>query len=307
MCGIVGAVASRDIVPVLIDGLQRLEYRGYDSAGVALVNGTGKLHRLRTVGKVAKLKEALGDKPAHGHLGIAHTRWATHGAPTERNAHPHATDKVAAKEADGEGPQQAFLARVAREHGITLVGGCVPRACGAPGRVRSACLVYGPAGERVARYDKMHLFRFRDGDESYDESRTIEAGTAPVAIDGPAGRIALSICYDARFPELYRALGDVALILVPAAFTHPTGLAHWDLLLRTRAVENQCYLLAAAQGGTHPNGRRTYGHSMLVDPWGEVLARHAEGPGLVVGDVDPARLATVRAKLPALADRVLRS
>ncbi|GIK88111.1 MAG: carbon-nitrogen hydrolase [Betaproteobacteria bacterium] len=218
-----------------------------------------------------------------------------------------ASDKVAAREVDGAGPQQAFLARVARAHRIVLVGGCVPLSCDDPARVRSACLVHGPDGERIARYDKMHLFRYRDGDESYDESRTIEAGRAPASFDAPCGRVALSICYDVRFPELYRALGDVALILVPAAFTWPTGNAHWELLLRTRAVENQCYLLAAAQGGTHPNGRRTYGHSMLVDPWGEVVARHAEGPGIVVGDVDPARLADVRARLPALADRVLRT
>ena len=216
-----------------------------------------------------------------------------------------ATDKLAAQEADGDGPQQAFLARLARKHAITLVGGCVPIASGDPAHVRSALLVYGPDGARVARYDKMHLFRYRDAGESYDESRTIEAGTAPAAFAAPCGRVALSICYDVRFPELYRALGDVALILVPAAFTYPTGLAHWELLLRARAVENQCYVLAAAQGGTHPNGRRTFGHSMLVDPWGDVLARHAEGPGVVVGDVDPARIAAVRGKLPALGDRVL--
>ena len=129
----------------------------------------------------------------------------------------------------------------------------------------------------------MHLFRYRDGDESYDESRTIEAGREAASFACGDVRVALSICYDLRFPELYRALGDVSLILVPAAFTYPTGLAHWELLLRARAVENQCYVLAAAQGGTHPNGRRTFGHSMLVDPWGEVLARHAEGPGVVIG------------------------
>jgi nitrilase len=217
-----------------------------------------------------------------------------------------ATDKLAVQEADGEGPQQAFLARLARDHAITLVGGCVPLRCVDPARVRSACLVYGPDGRRVARYDKMHLFRYHGaGGESYDESRTIEAGAAPAWVEAECGRVALSICYDVRFPELYRAIGEMALILVPAAFTHPTGLAHWDLLLRTRAVENQCYLLAAAQGGLHPNGRRTYGHSMLVDPWGEVVARHADGPGVVVGDVDPARIGEVRAQLPALADRVL--
>jgi predicted amidohydrolase len=217
-----------------------------------------------------------------------------------------ASDKLAVQEVDGDGPQQAFLARLAREYAITLVGGCVPLRGADPRRVRSACLVYGPDGKRLARYDKMHLFRYRgEGGESYDESRTIEAGSAVAAFDSPCGRVGLSICYDVRFPELYRALGEIALILVPAAFTYPTGLAHWDLLLRTRAVENQCYLLAAAQGGVHENGRRTFGHSMLVDPWGEVVAQRAEGPGIVVGDVDPSRIAKVRTQLPALADRVL--
>jgi nitrilase len=216
-----------------------------------------------------------------------------------------ASDKLAVQETDGDGPQQAFLARMAHEHAVVLVGGCVPLRSADPHRVRSACLVYDAHGQRLARYDKMHLFRYRGEGERYDESRTIEPGSTVAAFDAACGRVGLSICYDVRFPELYRALGDVALILVPAAFTHPTGLAHWELLLRARAVENQCYVLAAAQGGVHPNGRRTFGHSMLVDPWGEVVARHPEGPGIVVGDVDPERIAKVRAQLPALADRVL--
>ena len=217
-----------------------------------------------------------------------------------------ATDKLAARERDGDGRQQAFLADCARRHGIVVVGGSVPIDTGDPQRVASACLVYGGDGARIARYDKMHLFAFRDGEEEYDESRTIVAGAAPVAIDLPCGRAALSICYDVRFPELYRSHHDLALILMPAAFTARTGAAHWELLLRARAVENQCYLLAAAQGGIHPGGRRTFGHSMLVDPWGEVVARRAEGPGLVSGDVDPGRIAEIRAKLPAVLHRVLR-
>lgn len=216
-----------------------------------------------------------------------------------------ATDKLAVREQDGDGPQQRFLSVAARRHRITLVGGCVPLATEDASRVASACVVYGPDGERVARYDKIHLFRFRDGDQSYDEARTIVPGRSRAAFDARCGRVGLSICYDVRFPELYRALGDLALILVPAAFTVPTGAAHWELLLRTRAVENQCYLLAAAQGGTHPGGRRTYGHSMLVDPWGVVVSCRPEGPGIVVGDVDPARIADVRSKLPALEHRVL--
>jgi len=217
----------------------------------------------------------------------------------------HATDKLAAKERDGAGPQQDFLARMAHEHQAIVVGGSVPIATEEAGRVRSACLVYGPDGGRIARYDKIHLFRFAQGSEDYDETRTIQPGEAVVAFDAPCGRVGLSICYDVRFPELYRALGECALLLVPAAFTATTGAAHWELLLRTRAVENQCYVLAAAQGGLHPNGRRTWGHSMLVDPWGAIVAMQGEGPGVVVGDIDPERLAEVRRQLPALAHRVL--
>jgi deaminated glutathione amidase len=217
----------------------------------------------------------------------------------------HATDKLAVKESDGAGPQQDFLSRMAREHRAYVVGGSVPIASADPNRVRSACLVYGPDGARIARYDKMHLFRFSRGAEDYDETRTIEPGDAPVTFDAPCGRVGLSICYDVRFPELYRALGDCTLLLVPAAFTATTGAAHWDMLLRTRAVENQCYVLAAAQGGLHPNGRRTWGHSMLVDPWGTVVAMKEEGTGIVVGDVDPARVAEVRSQLPAHAHRVM--
>ena len=219
----------------------------------------------------------------------------------------HATDKLAVREEEGAGPQQAWLSRMAREHGVFLVGGTVPIACGDPARVRSACLVYGPDGVRIARYDKIHLFAFEHDDERYDEGRTIEPGTAAVAFDAPCGRVGLSVCYDLRFPELYRALGELALILVPAAFTATTGAAHWHLLLRARAVENQCYVLAAAQGGEHPNRRRTYGHSLLIDPWGEIVAEFDEGPGIIIGDVDPARLAEVRAQLPALRHRVFRN
>jgi len=216
-----------------------------------------------------------------------------------------ATDKVAAAERDGDGPQQEFLARNARRHSVYVVGGCVPIASGDPGRVRSACVVYDPQGERIARYDKIHLFAFTDGAERYDEAQTIEAGDRPVAFETPWGRIGLSICYDVRFPELYRSLGELALILVPSAFTVPTGKAHWSLLLRARAVENQCYVLAAAQGGTHPNGRATWGHSMLVDPWGNVVSERATGAGWIVGEVDAGRIDDVRRKLPALAHRRL--
>ena len=216
-----------------------------------------------------------------------------------------ATDKVAVRETEGRGPQQEWLARLAREHAIFLVGGSVPIATADPARVRSACLVFAPDGGRTARYDKMHLFAFSRGDECYDEARTIEPGMEPVTFAAPCGRVGLSVCYDLRFPELYRHYGDVALLLVPSAFTAVTGAAHWHLLLRTRAVENQCFVLAAAQGGLHANGRRTYGHSIFVDPWGEVVAELSEGPGIVIGDVLAERIAEVRRELPALAHRRL--
>ena len=216
-----------------------------------------------------------------------------------------ARDKLDAQEQDGDGPQQEFLARMAAKHRLHLIGGSIPIACGDPSRARQTLLVYGPDGSRVARYDKIHLFRFTHGDEDYDEAQTIVAGSAPTSFVAPCGNVGLSICYDLRFPELYRALGELALIVVPAAFTARTGEAHWETLLRARAIENQCYVLAAAQTGTHPGGRRTWGHSMLVGPWGDVIAVLAEGEGVVVAEVDPARLADVRTQLPALSHRTL--
>ncbi|NMM77196.1 acyltransferase [Rhodococcus sp. SRB_17] len=222
------------------------------------------------------------------------------------------TDKLALAETLGEGPVQHFLAHIARALNLWLVGGTLPMACADAQRVRNTSLVYSPAGECVARYDKIHLFRFDNGREQYDEGRAIEAGDAPVqfrlaARDGRAWCVGLSVCYDLRFPELFRshARAGADLLLVPSAFTVPTGQAHWELLLRARAVENQAYVLAPAQGGVHENGRRTWGHSMLVDPWGDVLAVQAQGPGVVVGTVDAGRLQQVRAQLPALAHRVL--
>ncbi len=214
-------------------------------------------------------------------------------------------DKVAIREADGEGPLQAFLAEQAARHGIWLIGGTVPLACARPSRVRNACLVYDPSGVRRARYDKIHLFGLARGEERFDESATIEAGRTPVVVDAGDWRVGLSICYDLRFPELYRRLLPVDLIVVPSAFTYTTGSAHWEILLRARAIENQCYVLAPAQGGLHENGRRTWGHTMLIDPWGEVLAVRAEGEGVVAGTLDRGRLAEARQSLPALRHRVL--
>ena len=215
------------------------------------------------------------------------------------------TDKVRAREKEGEGPLQDFLRETALRHKVWLIGGSIPLEASVPEKVRNSCLVFDVVGRRVARYDKIHLFGFRRGTEQYDESRTIEAGGEAVAFDSPVGRVGLSICYDLRFPELYRSLGPVDLLVVPAAFTHTTGQAHWELLLRARAVENLCYVLASAQGGTHPGGRRTWGDSMVVDPWGAVLERLAQGPGVVTAEIDPTRIAELRASLPALAHRKL--
>lgn len=215
------------------------------------------------------------------------------------------TDKVGVAESDGAGPIQAFLADRARRLGLWIIGGTLPLRTADPARVTNTTLVFNPAGERVARYDKIHLFRFEQGAERYDESRTLQAGNETVTFEAPCGRVGLSICYDVRFPELYRALGDCALMVVPSAFTATTGVAHWEVLLRARAIENQCYVLAAAQGGLHPNGRTTFGDSLLVDPWGRVVDRLATGPGVVSGVVDPAVIAQVRAGLPALAHRLL--
>ena len=215
------------------------------------------------------------------------------------------TDKVAAREHEGAGAIQDFLAQAAKRHGIWLVGGSVPLASADPGKVRNSCLVYDAEGRCVARYDKIHLFGLDLGAERFDEARTIEAGGAPLAIDSPFGRIALSVCYDVRFPELYRALAPVDIILVPSAFTATTGRAHWEPLLRARAIENLAWVLAPAQGGTHPNGRQTHGHSMVVDPWGKVVAERATGEGVLVADIDPAFQAKMRRSLPALTHRVL--
>ncbi len=219
---------------------------------------------------------------------------------------PDPATKRAAREPDGDGPQQRFLAQMAQVHGVLVVGGSVPLATDDPERAAQALLVYGPDGRRIARYDKMHLFRFTHGEDDYDEARTTRAGRVPLALDAPLGRVGLSICYDVRFPELYRALGELALILVPAAFTERTGAAHWETLLRARAIENQCYVLAAAQTGLHAGGRRTHGHSMLVDPWGTVVAALDSGSGVVTGAIDTGRMAEVRASLPALSHRTLR-
>lgn len=215
------------------------------------------------------------------------------------------TDKVACAETLDVGRIQAFMAQLAGEQQIWLIGGTLPMITDEAGKVLNTTLVYGPDGDRISRYDKIHLFSFTKGEESYDEARTIAYGKDVSSFEAPFGKVGLSVCYDLRFPELYRAMGDCTLIVVPAAFTYITGNAHWEPLLRARAIENQCYVLAAAQGGKHPNGRRTWGHSMLIDPWGEIKAVLAEGEGVVSGTIDPHFLKGVRESLPALQHRKL--
>jgi len=214
-------------------------------------------------------------------------------------------DKLAIAEPAGDGPIQRMLGSAAREHAVWLIGGTLPIASPGAPRARNACCVYAPDGRLAARYDKLHLFRYRGAREDLDESRTLEPGEQPQSVQAGALRVGLSICYDLRFPELYRALmtPPCDLLAVPSAFTYPTGQAHWELLLRARAVENQCYVLAPAQGGRHESGRRTWGHSMIVDPWGEVLVSRAEGEGVLVAEVERQRLDAVRAQLPALQHR----
>jgi deaminated glutathione amidase len=214
------------------------------------------------------------------------------------------SDKLKVQESFGAGQIQDFLSHSARQLGLWIVGGTLPLATLDASHARNSSLAYAPSGECVARYDKIHLFRFAQGQEAYDETRVLQPGTQPVGFDlasrdGHVYRIGMSICYDLRFPELYRAL-KADVLLVPSAFTYTTGQAHWEVLLRARAIENLAYVVAAAQGGTHESGRRTWGHSMLVSPWGQILALHAEGAGLVLGEVLGAELQALRSRLPAL-------
>ncbi|TCS72431.1 nitrilase [Sulfuritortus calidifontis] len=215
------------------------------------------------------------------------------------------TDKVAAREAEGKGPIQKFLATQARKHQIWLVGGSVPLECDNPKKVRNSCLVYDDKGKQVARYDKIHLFGLELGNERYREETTIEPGDKVVVVDTPFGRIGLSICYDLRFPELYRAMGEVDIIVVPSAFTATTGKAHFETLVRARAIENLAYVIAPAQGGYHLSGRETHGDTMIVDPWGNVLDRLPRGSGVVSAAINRGYQESLRKSLPALKHRSL--
>lgn len=216
--------------------------------------------------------------------------------------------KLAIAESDEGGPIQLFLAERARRHGIFLIGGTIPLRTPDRLRARAACLVYGPTGECCARYDKIHLFDVAVGaDERYCESETLQGGDTAVIFDTPFARVGLAVCYDLRFPELFRELvvGGAELLVVPSAFTALTGAAHWELLVRTRAVENLCYVMAPDQGGEHPNGRMTYGETLIVDPWGRILSRYSRGPGMICARMVRSELREVRRRFPVLEHRRL--
>ena len=219
------------------------------------------------------------------------------------------TDKVNLREAVGSGPIQERLAAIAQENNIYLVAGSIPLEAQESNKVLNTSLVFNPLGEQIARYDKIHLFGFQTETERYEESETIAPGSQPgqfqITVNGIDWRFGLSICYDLRFPELYRALGEVDCHIIPAAFTYTTGKDHWEILLRARAIENQCYVLSSAQGGVHINQRRTWGDSMLIDPWGQILTNLPQGEGLITGTLSKDKLNEVRSKLPALKHRRL--
>ncbi len=217
------------------------------------------------------------------------------------------SDKIAVREDSGGGPIQSFLAQQAARHGLWLVGGTVPMVAQADNKIRAACLLYDDTGRQVARYDKIHLFDVSvvDSDERYTESDTIDAGEEAVVVDTPFGRLGLAVCYDLRFPELFRTMLDhgMEILAIPSAFTAITGRAHWEVLVRARAIENLCYVLAADQGGYHLNGRETHGDSMVVDPWGQVLNRLQNGSGVVCAELDIERLRHIRRTFPCLEHR----
>ena len=218
-------------------------------------------------------------------------------------------DKVKEKEIDGQGIIQDFLAHSAKKHQVWIVGGTIPLVADDENKIRAACLVYNNQGERVARYDKTHLFdvSMPDTNEKYFESNSIEAGSKSVVIETPFGKIGIGICYDLRFPEFFRKLvrEGAEIIIAPSAFTAETGAAHWEILLRARAIENLCYVIAPNQGGFHVNGRKTFGHSMIVDPWGGILDCHKTGAGVVCAEIDKQQLEKVRTNFPVLTHRRL--
>ena len=212
-------------------------------------------------------------------------------------------DKFEIAEDFGVGKIQNFLASKAHSKKIWLSGGTIPLRCQEKNKVTNTLLLFTPEGELAARYDKLHLFSMKKNGVDIDEGRTMIRGDKIVVAPLTWGKVGLSICYDLRFPELYRLMGKIDLLLLPSAFTFETGKAHWEILIRARAIENQCYVLATNQGGQHKNGRRTYGHSMVVDPWGTIMSTLEEGEGIVYADMDLAKLEEIRQLVPALANR----
>ena len=214
-------------------------------------------------------------------------------------------DKVTVREVFNDGPIQLFLSKMAKKHKVWIIGGTVPLESDYAHKVRNSCLVYNDKGVQVARYDKIHLFGLDLGTEQYHEENSIQPGNSVEVVDTPFGRIGLSICYDLRFPELYRAMGQVDIIVIPSAFTETTGKAHWESLIRARAIENLCYVIAPAQGGYHLSGRETHGNSMIVDPWGVILDRLPRGSGIVIANINRGYQASLRKSLPALKHRTI--
>lgn len=265
---------------------------GFRIAGVQMASGPNVSANLNEAGRLIEMAVAEGAK-----LVALPEYFAIMGI--------RLTDKVKAREKDGDGPIQAFLAETAARLGIWLVGCSVPLETAVEGKIYNSCQVYDDTGKMVARYDKIHLFSLDLGKEKFAEQGTIEPGKQVKVADSPFGRIGLSVCYDLRFPELYRAMKDVDIIVVPSAFTETTGHAHWEALVRARAIENLAYVLAPAQGGYHLSGRETHGDSMIVDPWGTVLDRLPRGSGIVSAWVNPAYQASLRKSLPALTHRAI--
>jgi nitrilase len=220
-------------------------------------------------------------------------------------------DRVALTEDDGSGPLQDFLAGEASRSGMWIVGGTISLRSDDPRRPFAACLVFDDQGKQVGRYDKLHLFdvRLPESEEAYRESRSTTPGSRPLIIESPWGSLGIAVCYDLRFPELFRFMSKkgMDILAVPSAFTYSTGSAHWEPLLRARAIENLCYLVAAAQTGTHPAGRQTYGHSMIIDPWGTILGDAGARPGLTTATVDTGRLRSLRQQFPVLDHRRFRT
>ncbi|MEY2699733.1 MAG: hypothetical protein RIQ52_488 [Pseudomonadota bacterium] len=215
----------------------------------------------------------------------------------------HEQDKLGVAENEGQGPIQDFMQRIAHRHGIWLVGGTIPIRA-SEDKVMATCLIYDDKGECAGRYDKIHLFDVHvpGSDETYLESNTISAGTHPLVIQTPWGRLGVAICYDLRFPELFRrmAMSGMEMLAIPSAFTQRTGAAHWEVLLRARSIENQCYTLASNQGGYHINGRETYGHSLICEPWGQVIACIPGGSGHAIAELDMEKLQHIRTSFPVL-------